>query len=949
MSVADDEVARRRRKYDQIAAAQARDTDRLDEIAKSDGEREERRIELLAMLADLQSGGSAADFRTVVDAWSRKPGYSAFNSPHGQMFLNQLVGAAPDEEVAEFLRRALTLPPTVEAARAQMVEAVEFVASVRKGAYPAPARVPFLCSFFWGLQEPLEWPIAWPSSMTAVAELSWLEYSEDLVVDYLAFRSMVLDLGVAPTSVAHTFYWFDSHRFVGLDPSLIERCQRAFEITTVHRAEGRYISTDQEAEARRHARAVLAELKLLGRAYQERIAEAVGRSVKAVLPGPKWDATVYRADGWMSWRVGTGSGAGIRVWATLEGIGIGVYCGHYRAGWYDEVPELVAGKVPDGARAMAVAIGDRRVHPEEDGFGRECLIGWWHDGEELLDQPDLGDLIVRRASELQPVLDALLIGADQGHSTVAPGLTPTADPNLLKLKAMFITERSYPTDRDEHQWADREQMAKVLQPEELPIADLGELRSIINTSRYGNPGPQSILNTSLRDADPAELESILQRLSYLCWGDGKDEDPAIRLDRMLDPEDLGLCGLGESVMLKLLSITDPERFLPVFPYLGDMGKLRMLKLLELSEPSPSLSRGERQIQANDTLRARLDPLFPGDPWGQAQFLFWLNSREEPLTSGPDDEVDELAELAERLLVPKSFLEDIVALLEDKGQVVLYGPPGTGKTYLARELARVLAPDPNRRMLVQFHPSTTYEDFFEGYRPEETEGQLSYRLTKGPLALLADRAEQAPGQRHVMIIDEINRANLPKVLGEMLFLLEYRHEAVRTLYRPDDTFELPKDLWFIGTMNTADRSIALIDAALRRRFHFVPFFPNSGPMEGLLGRWLAQEEEPAWIAELVDMVNAELVDELGGPHLQLGPSHFMRKDLDEAALERIWSYNIFPFIEDQLFGEPERIARYGFTEVLKRFRTKVAPDAPASEEQAADPAAAGAEDELPGAS
>src|SRR3546814_12619948 len=91
-------------------------------------------------------------------------------------------------------------------------------------------------------------------------------------------------------------------------------------------------------------------------------------------------------------------------------------------------------------------------------------------------------------------------------------------------------------------------------------------------------------------------------------------------------------------MLKLLSITDPERFLPVFPYLGDMGKLRMLKLLDLPEPASSLSRGERQVVANDTLRTALDPLFPGDAWGQGQFLFWLNSRDEPLDVEPVDEL-----------------------------------------------------------------------------------------------------------------------------------------------------------------------------------------------------------------------------------------------------------------------------------------------------------------------
>ena len=233
--------------------------------------------------------------------------------------------------------------------------------------------------------------------------------------------------------------------------------------------------------------------------------------------------------------------------------------------------------------------------------------------------------------------------------------------------------------------------------------------------------------------------------------------------------------------------------------------------------------------------------------------------------------------------------------------------------------------------MQFHPSTSYEDFFEGYRPAETDedGGIRYKLTPGPLARIAERASES-SEQHVMIIDEINRGNLPRVLGELLFLLEYRDEEVETLYRTEEPFALPDNLRFIGTMNTADRSIALVDAALRRRFHFVPFFPDSGPMAGLLARWLKREDQPGWIGRLVDAVNDELTRELGGSHLLLGPSHFMKEygssaDEQHQRLRRIWEYNIEPFIEDQFFGDPEQIDRFRFGSIVSRHRAIIERD------------------------
>ena len=162
--------------------------------------------------------------------------------------------------------------------------------------------------------------------------------------------------------------------------------------------------------------------------------------------------------------------------------------------------------------------------------------------------------------------------------------------------------------------------------------------------------------------------------------------------------------------------------------------------------------------------------------------------------------------------------------------------------------------------------------------------------------------------------------------------------MRTAYRPDEPFELPKNLFFIGTMNTADRSIAMVDAALRRRFHFIPFMPHEGPMASLLSDWLKKYQEPAWVASLVDRVNEQLRVLLKGPHLQVGHSHFMVKKepggatvLTDARLARIWEYDVFPFIEDQLYGRPDLLARLTWTEVLAAY----GPDAKSDAEQAAD--------------
>ena len=647
-------------------------------------------------------------------------------------------------------------------------------------------------------------------------------------------------------------------------------------------------------------------------------------------PAQKWP----RSDVWVDWVTkGEGYTIGLRLWINHRGAAIGVAPGWAGKGWYENAEAVIRANGVDGFRLMAGGRSDRGddVGFLEGGSG-SFIYGRWYESEHLADL-DLRAEATEVASVARPLLEALTRRA-RGEPAGKPlGLTPRPDDPLASKVVKFRNDTGYPTPDDDRERDVQTRFRQVLLPENLATVDRAELARIWKARKhaYGYPGFQHQLNLSVNDSDDAEYRRIIDTFEYLCWGDGDDAD---RIDKVLNDPQYKVNGLGEAVVLKLLAVCHPDRYLCVYPYRGEHGKLRMLKALELDEPASSASTGRQHVQSNDRLRERLEPFFPGDPYGMMCFLYWYvdDSEEEVFVA----EADTLEEAAEDLLVERDFLEDIVELLEDKGQVVLYGPPGTGKTYLAQRLAEALAPK-ERRTLVQFHPSTSYEDFFEGYRPEaRPDGRIVYRLTPGPLARMAEHASEYPGQRHVMIIDEINRANLPKVLGELLFLFEYRDRPISTLYRPGDEFELPESLWFIGTMNTADRSIALVDAALRRRFHFVPFFPDHGPAQGLLDRWLEREGEPRWVGELVAMVNDELADAFGGAHLQLGASHFMKTGYqsepvsDDRRLRTIWEYNIEPFIEDQLFGNQDEINRFRFDVVVRRYREQFELDDPSGD-------------------
>lgn len=302
-----------------------------------------------------------------------------------------------------------------------------------------------------------------------------------------------------------------------------------------------------------------------------------------------------------------------------------------------------------------------------------------------------------------------------------------------------------------------------------------------------------------------------------------------------------------------------------------------------SAPDPEKTRGALGNQTNPLY---VYELFSGD-----------SGPTQPQVARPVPQLT-IDWLASNTLWDEQRLQELLHAISTRGQVILAGPPGTGKTWIAEHVARYLTQDePLQLRTVQLHPSYGYEEFVEGLRPVIKDDVLTFEVVPGVVKRLAEEMEGTTST-HVLIVDEINRANIPQVLGELMYLLEYRDKTIDLQYSTD--FQLPENLKVIATMNTADRSIRSIDVALRRRFEIFECPPDGPALESYYESPERNTSVPG-LADGLAALNAALTEQLDRHHT-IGHSFFMASEYGPAELRRVWERQIKPLIEDYLFDQ-----------------------------------------------
>ena len=263
-------------------------------------------------------------------------------------------------------------------------------------------------------------------------------------------------------------------------------------------------------------------------------------------------------------------------------------------------------------------------------------------------------------------------------------------------------------------------------------------------------------------------------------------------------------------------------------------------------------------------------------------------------------------------IEENQLNMLIRLLKNKKNLILQGAPGVGKTFMAKRLAYVMMgkKEEPRIHLVQFHQSYSYEDFVMGYKPEK-EG---FALKEGIFYRACQEARENPDQEYFFLIDEINRGNLSKIFGELLMLIEKDYRGSEAMLAYSQTmFSVPENLYLIGTMNTADRSLAMMDYALRRRFSFfeiVPGFRTEGFRR--YQKSLENEKFDKLIEQIIELNREIQADESLGAGFCIGHSYFCGQDRETCTdewMQMVVNYDIIPMLREYWFDEQGRVHRW----------------------------------------
>lgn len=322
-------------------------------------------------------------------------------------------------------------------------------------------------------------------------------------------------------------------------------------------------------------------------------------------------------------------------------------------------------------------------------------------------------------------------------------------------------------------------------------------------------------------------------------------------------------------------------------------------------------KGEWDHEGQIVLKTLTDITPYTDYYKKLENMFAVETDDELI---PDDEVSQFESYTVDDFLAEVYMDEeryhtLKSLLLKKKNLILLGAPGVGKTYAAERLAYSIMgeKDSSRVMMVQFHQSYSYEDFIMGYRPSEK----GFSLSKGPFYQFCKEAE--PDDReYFFIIDEINRGNLSKIFGELLMLIENdkRGKELRLLYS-DEQFSVPENVYIIGMMNTADRSLAMIDYALRRRFafyEFEPAFESDGFKEYQAN--IANSKFSRLIDTVISLNRVITEDSSLGSGFRIGHSYFSTDDtIDDEWLSEMVEYELIPLIKEYWFDEPSKVEHW----------------------------------------